>query len=102
MSCRQARCPGSPPLPVGLRQFLTDRIRTDVRFNVDYHEKSGLPGDGTMVVLLWLALNWLIMERLTLPDLLTDRQRRDLVTALVDRLLTGQPDQPVNPFHAHP
>jgi AcrR family transcriptional regulator len=85
-----------------LREMLTDRIRTDVQFNVDYHEKSGLPGDGTMVILLWLALNWLIMERLTLPDLLTDPQRRDLVTALVDRLLTGQPDQPTNPFHVHP
>jgi AcrR family transcriptional regulator len=85
-----------------LREVLTTRIRADVQFNVDYHEKTGLPGDGTMVVLLWLALNWLIMERLTLPDLLTDHQRRDLVTALVDRLLTGQPDQPTNPFHTHP
>ncbi|WP_309114467.1 TetR family transcriptional regulator [Saccharothrix sp.] len=83
-----------------LREVLTLRIRQDVEFNVDYHEKSGLPGDGTMVVLLWLALNWLIVERLTLPDLLTDDQRRDLVTALVDRLLTGQPDEPANPFRA--
>ncbi|OLF10373.1 TetR/AcrR family transcriptional regulator [Actinophytocola xanthii] len=81
-----------------LRAVLTDRIRADVEFNVAYHEKSGLPGDGTMVVLLWLALNWLIMERLTLPDLLSDQQRRDLVTALVDRLLAGQPDEPANPF----
>ncbi|MDQ7802450.1 TetR family transcriptional regulator [Amycolatopsis sp. A133] len=77
-----------------LRAVLTRRIRADVDFNVAYHEKSGLPGDGTMVVLLWLALNWLIMERLTLPDLFTDEQRRDLVTALVDRLLAGQPALP--------
>ncbi|MEU0534892.1 TetR/AcrR family transcriptional regulator [Amycolatopsis tolypomycina] len=74
-----------------LRAVLTRRIRADVDFNVEYHEKSGLPGDGTMVVLLWLALNWLIMERLTLPDLFTERERHDLVTALVDRLLAGQP-----------
>ncbi|MEV7094689.1 TetR family transcriptional regulator [Amycolatopsis sp. NPDC051045] len=77
-----------------LREVLTRRIRADVDFNVAYHEKSGLPGDGTMVVLLWLALNWLIMERLTLPDLFTDEQRHDLVTALVDRLLAGQPALP--------
>jgi AcrR family transcriptional regulator len=77
-----------------LREVLTRRIRADVEFNVGYHEKSGLPGDGTMVVLLWLALNWLIMERLTLPDLFTEQQRRDLVTALVDRLLAGQPALP--------
>jgi DNA-binding transcriptional regulator YbjK len=77
-----------------LRDVLTRRIRTDLEFNVEYHEKSGLPGDGTMVVLLWLALNWLIMERLTLPDLFTDEQRHDLVTALVERLLAGQPALP--------
>ncbi|MEU5266549.1 TetR family transcriptional regulator [Amycolatopsis sp. NPDC021455] len=77
-----------------LREVLTRRIRADVEFNVAYHEKSGLPGDGTTVVLLWLALNWLIMERLTLPDLFTEDQRRDLVTALVDRLLAGQPALP--------
>nr|WP_166640456.1 TetR/AcrR family transcriptional regulator [Amycolatopsis sp. SID8362] len=77
-----------------LRDVLTRRIREDVDFNVGYHEKSGLPGDGTMVVLLWLALNWLIMERLTLPGLFTDAQRHDLVEALVDRLLAGQPALP--------
>jgi DNA-binding transcriptional regulator YbjK len=77
-----------------LREVLTRRIRADVEFNVAHHEKSGLPGDGTMVVLLWLALNWLIMERLTLPGLFTDEQRHDLVTALVDRLLAGQPALP--------
>ena len=77
-----------------LQDVLTRRIRADVDFNVSYHEKSGLPGDGTMVVLLWLGLNWLIMERLTLPDLFTDEQRHDLVTALVERLLAGQPALP--------
>ncbi|HET6704761.1 TetR/AcrR family transcriptional regulator [Amycolatopsis sp.] len=77
-----------------LRAVLTRRIRADVDFNVEYHEKSGLPGDGTMVVLLWLALNWLIMERLTLPDLFTEAERRDLVAALVERLLAGQPALP--------
>ncbi|SFW90405.1 TetR/AcrR family transcriptional regulator [Amycolatopsis australiensis] len=73
-----------------LRAVLTGRVRADVEFNAAHHEKSGLPGDGTTVVLLWLALNWLILERLTLPDLFTDRQRHELVTALVDRLLGGQ------------
>lgn len=81
-----------------LRDVLTSRIRADVEFNVDYHRKTGLPGDGTMVVLLWAALNWLITERLLLPDLFTEAQRRDLVTALVERLLDGQPDEPAHPF----
>ncbi|EWC64372.1 Transcriptional regulator, TetR family [Actinokineospora spheciospongiae] len=70
----------------GLREVLTRRIRADLDANTGYHEQSGLPGDSAAVVSLWLALNWLIMERLTLPDLFTPEQRHDLVTALVDRL----------------
>ncbi|ACU37117.1 TetR/AcrR family transcriptional regulator [Actinosynnema mirum] len=81
-----------------LREVLTARVRADLRFNAEHHAASGLPGDGTTVALLWLALNWLVLERLTLPDLLTDDQRRDLVTALVDRLLAGQPERAVDPF----
>lgn len=77
-----------------LQEILTRRIRADLDANIGYHKESGLPGDETTVVLLWLALNWLILERLTLPDLMTPDQRRDLVTTLVDRLLTGQPDEP--------
>ncbi|MEU1787450.1 TetR family transcriptional regulator [Streptomyces sparsogenes] len=73
-----------------LREVLTRRIRTDVDFNIAYQLKSGLPGDATTVVLLYLALNWLILERLTLPGLFSEEQRHDLVTALVDRLLAGE------------
>ncbi|PNE40265.1 TetR/AcrR family transcriptional regulator [Streptomyces noursei] len=75
-----------------LREVLTRRIRSDVDQNIGYHLNSGLPGDATMVVLLYLALNWLIFESLTLPDLFSADQRQDLVTALVERLLAGQPD----------
>ncbi|MFF2807164.1 TetR/AcrR family transcriptional regulator [Streptomyces sp. NPDC058000] len=75
-----------------LREVLTRRIRTDVDLNISHHLTSGLPGDATTVVLLYLALNWLIVERLTLPELFSEEQRRDLVTALVERLLAGQPD----------
>jgi DNA-binding transcriptional regulator YbjK len=80
-----------------LREVLTRRIRADVDFNVTHHLKSGLPGDATTVVLLYLAMNWLIVERLTLPDLFPPEQRGDLVTALVDRLLAGQPDGAAQP-----
>lgn len=74
-----------------LREVLTHRIRADVDFNISNHLKTGLPGDATTVVLLYLALNWLTLEALTLPDLFSPEHRRDLVTALVDRLLPGQP-----------
>lgn len=69
-----------------LREVLTQRIRADLDFNVANHLKTGLPGDATTVKLLWLALNWLIIERLTLPDLLTPQERAGLVDALVERL----------------
>ncbi|MGW5717588.1 TetR/AcrR family transcriptional regulator [Amycolatopsis sp. NPDC003865] len=70
-----------------LRAVLTRRIRADLDFNVTSHLKTGLPGDATTVKLLWLALNWLIVERLTLPDLLGPEERRALVEDLVERLI---------------
>jgi DNA-binding transcriptional regulator YbjK len=72
-----------------LRRLLTERIRADVEANIAYHEKSGLPGDASTVVLLYLALNWLILERLTLPDIFPEDQIHDLVTEVVERILPG-------------
>mgnify|MGYP001953882158 CR=1 FL=1 len=72
----------------GLRTVLTERVRADVEANVRYHEASGLPGDATAVKLLLLALNWLIVEQLTLPDVFTPEERDRLVTAAVERIVT--------------
>jgi DNA-binding transcriptional regulator YbjK len=72
-----------------LRELLSKRIRADVDANIRYHEESGLPGDATTVVVLYLALNWLILERLTLPDVFPEEQVRDLVTDVVERILPG-------------
>jgi DNA-binding transcriptional regulator YbjK len=71
----------------GLRAVLTERIRADVDANVRYHLESGLPGDATTVVLLYLAMNWLIVERLTLPDVFGEGEIHKLVTSAVERLL---------------
>lgn len=70
-----------------LRAVLTDRIRADIDENIASHLDAGLPGDATTVVLLYLATNWLIVERLTLPEVFTDTEFDDLVTATVDRIL---------------
>jgi DNA-binding transcriptional regulator YbjK len=69
-----------------LRAFLTDRVRADVEFNVTNHLASGLPGDEAAVHLLYQAMNWLIVEALTLPDVFTEEQRRTFVRTAVDRL----------------
>ncbi|MEV6094824.1 hypothetical protein AB0N39_32875, partial [Streptomyces cellulosae] len=63
-------------------------VAPDVEANVRYHEASGLPGDATAVKLLLLALNWLIVEQLTLPDVFTPEERDRLVTAAVERIVT--------------
>jgi DNA-binding transcriptional regulator YbjK len=72
-----------------LRELLSKRIRADIDFNIRNHEESGLPGDATTVVVLYLALNWLILERLTLPDVFPDDGVNDLVTEVVERILPG-------------
>ncbi|MER5642783.1 TetR family transcriptional regulator [Kitasatospora sp. NPDC002227] len=74
-----------------LREVLTARIRADLEGNLAYHESAGLPGDRSTVLLLYLALNWLVLEQLTLPELLPDQQRHGLVTTLVERLLDAGP-----------
>ncbi|MEU4147155.1 TetR/AcrR family transcriptional regulator [Streptomyces parvulus] len=76
----------------GLRAVLTERIREDVDANVAYHEGSGLPGDAMAVKLLYLALNWLIVEQLTLPDVFTEEERDRLVTAAVERIVVPDAD----------
>ncbi|MFH9571998.1 TetR/AcrR family transcriptional regulator [Streptomyces sp. NPDC017230] len=75
-----------------LRAVLTERIRADVAANVSYHEASGLPGDATAVKLLYLALNWLIVEQLTLPDVFTPAERDELVAAAVERIVAPDRD----------
>ncbi|WP_152364586.1 TetR/AcrR family transcriptional regulator [Microlunatus speluncae] len=55
-----------------LHQMLTRRVREDLEFNVTNHAASGLPGDRCTVILLYLALNGLVIEQLTLPGVLAD------------------------------
>ncbi|MFJ3500100.1 TetR/AcrR family transcriptional regulator [Streptomyces sp. NPDC090135] len=74
----------------GLREVLTERVRADVDANIAYHEESGLPGDAMAVKLLMLALNWLIVEQLTLPDVFTEAERERLVTAAVERVVAAE------------
>ncbi|TDD88189.1 TetR/AcrR family transcriptional regulator [Actinomadura rubrisoli] len=79
-----------------LRDVLTERVRADVEANVAHHLESGLPGDATSVRLLYLALNWLIVERLTLPGVFSEEDVRRLVADAVERVLPAvtRPDGP--------
>jgi hypothetical protein len=71
----------------GLHAVLTERVRADLDAGVAHHEASGLPGDAMAVRLLYLALSWLIVEQLTLPDVLTETERDELVAAAVERIV---------------
>jgi hypothetical protein len=73
-----------------LREVLTERVRADVDADVACHEASGFPGDATAVKLLMLALNRLIVEQLTLPDVFDEAEREHLVTAAVERIVAAE------------
>ncbi|TWP44905.1 TetR/AcrR family transcriptional regulator [Lentzea tibetensis] len=68
-----------------LRTALTKTISDNLDFNIGFHVEAGLPGDRTTVVLLYLAMSQLIVERLTLPDVLSTVDQDALVAAMVDR-----------------
>ncbi|MFC9998433.1 TetR/AcrR family transcriptional regulator [Nocardia sp. NPDC127526] len=68
-----------------LQTLLTQRVRADLDFNIRTHLDNDMPGDEETVVLLYLALNWLILDRLTLPGIFSEEQSRKLVEIAVDR-----------------
>ncbi|WP_278260647.1 TetR/AcrR family transcriptional regulator [Nocardia sp. AG03] len=72
-----------------LRAVLTERVRADVEFNVRNHLASGMPGDADSVLLLYLALNWLVVEHLTLPGIFTEEQSLALIETAVERAIPG-------------
>ncbi|MFF8958774.1 TetR/AcrR family transcriptional regulator [Streptomyces sp. NPDC014894] len=75
-----------------LRAVLTERVRQDVEANVSGHLEAGLPGDADAVRMIYLAANWLVVERLTLPEVFPAAEAGDLIASLVERLLP--PDGP--------
>lgn len=70
-----------PELRAALTKAISDSLEQDVRFHLD----AGLPGDRTTVVSRYLAMSGLIVEHLTLPDVLPEEEVKELLTALVDR-----------------
>ncbi|NUT49450.1 MAG: TetR family transcriptional regulator [Saccharothrix sp.] len=68
-----------------LRAALTKTISENLEENVRFHLDAGLPGDRTTVVSLYLAMTGLMVEHLTLPDVLPKEEVDELITALVDR-----------------
>ncbi|MCK7624827.1 TetR family transcriptional regulator [Streptomyces sp. RS10V-4] len=80
-----------------LRRLLTERVRADLDENVARHVAAGLPGDPTAVLLLHLAVNWLIVEQLTLPDVIPAGRREELIDRAVERILAPSVNPPSAP-----
>ncbi|MER6570288.1 TetR family transcriptional regulator [Streptomyces sp. NPDC001093] len=76
-----------PELHAELTRFLTAELDT----NIDFHLGRGLPGDRTGVVLLYLAMLGLIVDDLTVPELLTAHRLDTLIDTMVTRLLPTEP-----------
>ncbi|MEV4996850.1 TetR/AcrR family transcriptional regulator [Streptomyces niveus] len=70
-----------------LRAVLTARVARDVEENVTGHLASGLPGDADAVKMIYLATNWLVVERLTLPGVFSEEEAARLIGHLVERVL---------------
>ncbi len=70
-----------------LQALLTERVRADLDFNIANYRHSGLPGGENAVVLLYLALNWLVLDRLTLPGIIDEDRVAELVRAAVERVI---------------
>lgn len=70
-----------------LQADLTRTFSAILEDNIGWHLDAGLPGDRTTVVLLYLAMLGLIVDDLTVPELLAPHPFDDLLTALVTRTL---------------
>ncbi|MBB5954970.1 DNA-binding transcriptional regulator YbjK [Saccharothrix tamanrassetensis] len=69
-----------------LQEALTRTISENLEENIRFHLDAGLPGDRTTVVSLYLAMTGLVVEHLTLPEVLPESTLDDLIVALVDRV----------------
>ncbi|MFC9550835.1 TetR/AcrR family transcriptional regulator [Rhodococcus sp. NPDC056960] len=68
-----------------LRTTLTRPISENLERDIGFHLDSGLPGDRSTVVMLYLAMSGLIVEHLTLPGVLEAVDIDALIADLVTR-----------------
>ncbi|MBC9717904.1 TetR family transcriptional regulator [Streptomyces sp. TRM66268-LWL] len=72
-----------PELHAELTRFFTAQLEGNIAFHLD----AGLPGERTDVVLLYLAMLGMIVDDLTVPELLAPFEVDQLIEALANRVL---------------
>ncbi|MFD1050888.1 TetR/AcrR family transcriptional regulator, partial [Kibdelosporangium lantanae] len=73
-----------------LRTALTETLRTNLNANIEGRQAHGLPGDDTTTVLLYYAISGLILEQLTVPDVLAAFDVDRLIGDFTNRSLGDQ------------
>ncbi|MEU9864854.1 TetR family transcriptional regulator [Streptomyces sp. NPDC047971] len=77
-----------------LRDRLTEVLRADLSSNIRMHLEARMPGDADTVRLLYFALNGLLFDHFTVPDLHDDRDLDALIETVVHRIVPE--DRPVS------
>ncbi|MEU7804549.1 TetR family transcriptional regulator [Micromonospora arborensis] len=77
-----------PELQEALTKVFSANLQDSIRFHLD----AALPGDQTTVLLLYLAMSGLLVDDLTLPDVLAPFPRDEMIADLVERILP--PEKP--------
>jgi hypothetical protein len=77
-----------PELDTRLTSFFT----SDLGANVAFHVGAGLPGDRGSVLLLYLGMLGLIIDDLTVPEVLRPHGVDALIDSLVDRVFPPTAD----------
>ncbi|MGW6024297.1 TetR/AcrR family transcriptional regulator [Streptomyces sp. NPDC055099] len=72
-----------PELHTELTRFFTAQLDANISFHLD----GGLPGDRTGVILMYLAMVGLIVDDLTVPDLLAPHSVDELIDELARRVV---------------
>lgn len=74
-----------------LEALVRDISHADFTFNLDFHRKAKLPGGEREIALLIVAMNGLVLERLTMRDVVPLGDLDGFVKTLVERLVpTGR------------
>lgn len=72
-----------PELQAALTEVFSANLQDSIRFHLD----AELPGDQTTVLVLYLAMSGLLVDDLTVPEVLTPFPREELIADLVERIL---------------
>ncbi|MGE3621536.1 MAG: TetR/AcrR family transcriptional regulator [Acidimicrobiia bacterium] len=70
-----------------IRAALTATVRADLEAGTALHLGAGLPGDETTVLVLYLAMTGLILESLTIPDVLGPSSIEAVTTSVVEAIV---------------